>query len=50
MINLEQQSPIPEPTVGTNNDRPNEDGNFNIEGFVKIFDPETQEVIVEMRA
>jgi hypothetical protein len=49
MTNLEQQSPIPEP-IGINNDRPNEDGNFNIEGFVKIFDPETQEVLVEMRA
>jgi len=50
MTNSEQQSPVPESPVGTNNDRPNEDGNFSIEGFVKIFDPETQEVLVEMRA
>ena len=30
--------------------RPNENGALHIEGFVKIFDPNTQEVIVEKRA
>ena len=30
--------------------RPNETGALHIEGFVKIFDPNTQEVIVEKRA
>jgi hypothetical protein len=30
--------------------RPNENGSLHIEGFVKIFDPNTEEVIVEKRA
>ena len=30
--------------------RPNENGAIHVEGFVKIFDPTTQEVIVEKRA
>lgn len=30
--------------------KPNENGALHIEGFVKIFDPNTKEVIVEKRA
>lgn len=30
--------------------RPNETGTISVEGFVKIFDPKTQEVFVEKRA
>lgn len=30
--------------------RPNESGSFSVEGFVRIFDPNTQETIVEKRA
>jgi hypothetical protein len=30
--------------------KPNENGALHIEGFIKIFDPNTQEVIVEKRA
>jgi hypothetical protein len=36
--------PIP-PTA-----RPNETGSISVEGFVKIFDPKTQETFVEKRA
>lgn len=30
--------------------RPNDVGSVNVEGFVKIFDPKTQEIFVEKRA
>jgi hypothetical protein len=30
--------------------KPNENGALHIEGFIKIFDPNTEEVIVEKRA
>ena len=30
--------------------RPNETGSISVEGFVKIFDPKSQEVFVEQRA
>lgn len=30
--------------------RPNETGSISVEGFVKIFDPKTQETFVEKRA
>ena len=30
--------------------KPNETGTVNVEGFVKIFDPKTQEIFVEKRA
>ena len=39
-----------ESTVPKKPARPNENGALHIEGFVKIFDPNTQEVIVEKRA
>ena len=29
---------------------PNEAGTFSVEGFIKIFDPNTNEVLVEKRA
>jgi hypothetical protein len=30
--------------------RPNETGSISVEGFVRIFDPKTQEILVEKRA
>jgi hypothetical protein len=30
--------------------KPNENGVISVEGFVKIFDPETKEIFVEKRA
>lgn len=30
--------------------KPNESGAFHVEGFIKIFDPKSQEVFVEKRA
>jgi hypothetical protein len=39
------QTPVTAPTK-----RPNETGSISVEGFVKIFDPATQEVFVEKRA
>ena len=39
-----------EPAVVKKPTKPNENGALYIEGFVKIFDPITQEVIVEKRA
>jgi hypothetical protein len=39
-----QQKPNPVPK------KPNEMGSINVEGFVKIFDPNTQEKFVEKRA
>lgn len=41
----QQQIKQPEPTK-----RPNETGTLQIDGFVKIFDPNSKEVFVEKRA
>jgi hypothetical protein len=43
------QNPAPTPQVQQPK-RPNEVGSFSVEGFVKIFDPETKQVFVEKRA
>lgn len=40
----------PEPSVKPAAKRPNETGSISVEGFVKIFDPETKQVFVEKRA
>jgi hypothetical protein len=40
----------PAQTVNPVPKRPNETGSINVEGFVKIFDPKTQETFVEKRA
>lgn len=32
------------------NRKPNDTGSVSVEGFIKIFDPKTNEVIVEKRA
>lgn len=40
------QAQQPQPTPK----RPNESGSFSVEGFVRIFDPKTQETFVEKRA
>jgi len=37
-------NPVPAPK------RPNETGSISVQGFVKIFDPATQQVFVEKRA
>jgi hypothetical protein len=51
MLNDESKSM----TAGSNmtmpkNTLPNEQAGFAVEGFVKIFDPKTQEIFVETRA
>jgi hypothetical protein len=51
MLNDESKSM----TAGSNmtmpkNTQPNEQAGFAVEGFVKIFDPKTQEIFVETRA
>lgn len=42
----EQRESISQPVAA----RPNEVGSLQIDGFVRIFDPNTQEVYVEKRA
>jgi hypothetical protein len=42
--NKNNQAPAQKPS------RPNETGSVHVEGFVKIFDPKTQETFVEKRA
>jgi hypothetical protein len=43
----QQKMPLPQ---NKNAKRPNETGSISVEGFVKIFDPKTQETFVEKRA
>lgn len=38
-------TPIPQA-----NKKPNDTGSVSVEGFIRIFDPKTQEVLVEKRA
>lgn len=38
----EAQAKVPQPVI-------NESGSVNVSGYVKIFDPETQEILVEAR-
>jgi hypothetical protein len=40
--NTKQPNPTPK--------KPNETGSISVEGFIKIFDPNTKQVIVEKRA
>jgi hypothetical protein len=47
MTETNQEQPKPEQTPAT---RPNDQGSISITGFVKIFDPKTNEIIVETRA
>lgn len=47
-MNNTPQQPIPH-TQSTSK-RPNETGSISVEGFVRIFDPKTQEIFVEKRA
>jgi hypothetical protein len=44
--NVKQQQPDPKQPQK----RPNETGSIHVEGFVRIFDPNTQEKFVEQRA
>lgn len=44
----EDITPKPAPTPAPK--RPNETGSVSVEGFVKIFDPNTNKVFVEKRA
>jgi hypothetical protein len=46
--NKTPNQPIPE--VNTTAKRPNETGSISVEGFVRIFDPNTKEKFVEKRA
>jgi hypothetical protein len=47
MTETNQEQPKPELTPAT---RPNDQSSININGFVRIFDPKTNETIVETRA
>lgn len=40
----------PNPSTKSAPKRPNETGSISVEGFIKIFDPETKKVFVEKRA
>jgi len=50
MNDKSQSATSTQSAVTTQPTRPNENGALHVEGFVKIFDPNTQEVIVEKRA
>jgi hypothetical protein len=50
MNDKSQSATSTQSAVTTQPTRPNENGAIHVEGFVKIFDPNTQEVIVEKRA
>jgi hypothetical protein len=39
-----------DPATNTADKKPNETGSISVEGFVKIYDPESQQVFVEQRA
>ena len=41
---------LPAEKTKSNDKRPNETGSISVEGFVKIYDPKSQEVFVEQRA
>jgi hypothetical protein len=41
-----QNQPVQQPAPK----KPNDTGSISVEGFVRIFDPETKEVFVEKRA
>ncbi len=45
--NTTQKQPMPTPAAPK---KPNDTGSISVEGFVRIFDPETKEVYVEKRA
>jgi hypothetical protein len=44
--NTTQNQPVQQPVPK----KPNDTGSISVEGFVRIFDPETKEVFVEKRA
>jgi len=48
MEKTNQQPATPKPTAPAQ--RPNEAGVVRVEGFVRIFDPNTKETLVEKRA
>jgi hypothetical protein len=43
-------SNIAKPVTNSTTARPNETGSISVQGFVKIFDPATQQIFVEKRA
>lgn len=47
---MKQNSTQQQPTAPAPNKRPNDTGAISVEGFVKIFDPNTKEKFVEQRA
>lgn len=49
MTQTDNKNTMPDTPKNTAN-RPNETGSVHVEGFVKIFDPKTQETFVEKRA
>ena len=49
-MNEKTESKQPAPAAEQAPKRPNETGTLQVDGFVKIFDPNTKEVFVEKRA
>lgn len=50
MDNKQNQQPAPQPSQPQTRRKPNEVGGIAVSGFVKIFDPNTKETILETRA
>lgn len=46
----EKNAPTQPNTTAQPSRKPNDTGSISVEGFVKIFDPNTKEVMVEKRA
>lgn len=45
-----QDKPVPQPSTTPSHKTPNEVGAMSVEGFVKIFDPNSKTVYLETRA
>lgn len=50
MLNKDNNQEPLNPNAMPKNTVPNEHAGFAVEGFVKIYDPQTQETLVEIRA
>jgi hypothetical protein len=49
-MNDNMKTTQPQPVQNAASKRPNETGSISVEGFVRIFDPNTKEKFVEKRA
>lgn len=50
MTDNKKDQQLPKNNEQTTDKKPNEIGSLHVEGFVKIFDPNTKEVYLESRA